>query len=187
MVTRQEIEAYAIQTANRYGVPANIVLAVIQVESGFNVDASGAAGEVGLMQLMEPTAKAMQCNRYDWRANIECGVRLLRDEFNRFGSWEKSLAAYNAGATNVQAGFIPTSYVSSVQRQAAVYAGQPEGEYQGLPSNGIPTFSVTKEEYLPSELPVLASMLVPPPAQEDGPPWPLLALLTLSALLILRS
>lgn len=178
-----------IATANRYGVPPNIALAIAWQESRFNPTAVGAAGEVGMFQVMPATAAGTGCtNISQVQNNIDCGIRILRDEYNRFGSWDKAIAAYNAGATNVQAGFIPTGYVSGVQRQAAVYAGQPEGEYQGLPSNGIPTFSVTKEEYLPSELPILASMLAArPAAQEDGPPWALLALLALSALLVLRS
>lgn len=41
------------------GLPADIADAVAEVESGYNVNASGAAGEVGLMQVMPGTARML--------------------------------------------------------------------------------------------------------------------------------
>ena len=65
--------------AAAYGVPVDLALAVAQRESGFQQSARGAAGEIGIMQLMPPTAAALGVNSYDAEANIEGGVRLLRD------------------------------------------------------------------------------------------------------------
>jgi len=89
--------------AIRQGVPADLALAVARRESSLNQSARGAAGEVGVFQLMPGTAGDLGVNPYDLGQNISGGVRYLREQFTRFGDWATALAAYNAGpgrATN---------------------------------------------------------------------------------------
>jgi hypothetical protein len=41
---------------------------------------------------------------YSPPSNLEAGARYLTAQFQRFGNWRDALSAYNAGASNIQAG-----------------------------------------------------------------------------------
>lgn len=85
--------------SQRYGVPEDLVSAVIRVESGFNARAVSAKGARGLMQLMPGTAAILGVrDSFDPTENIDGGVRHLRGLLERFGNnLPLVLAAYNAG------------------------------------------------------------------------------------------
>ncbi|MDR5695660.1 MAG: transglycosylase SLT domain-containing protein [Armatimonadota bacterium] len=101
--THAKIREIAVRIAQEEGVDPALVLAVIQAESGFRVDATSFAGAMGLMQLMPETARALGVkNPYDPEANIRGGVRYLAQLIARFGRVDLALAAYNAGPGAVE-------------------------------------------------------------------------------------
>ncbi len=101
------IEKAAVSEA----VEANLLRAVIVVESGFNSRAVSKRGAVGLMQLMPDTATRFGVsNRFDPKQNVHAGARYLKFLINRFGQDIRlALAAYNAGeeAVDRSGGQIP--------------------------------------------------------------------------------
>jgi len=83
-----------------YGVPSNIVRAIIKVESNFNPYAVSIKGAKGLMQLMESTFRWLGFDPnyiFDPETNIEAGVKYLRYLWDKYGNLTDAIAAYNAG------------------------------------------------------------------------------------------
>ena len=89
--------------ASRNGVRADLVRAVIQVESAFNPRALSVKGAMGLMQLMPATARQFGVfNAFDPSENIRGGIAYLRQLLDKYnGSERLALAAYNAGPAAV--------------------------------------------------------------------------------------
>jgi len=79
-----------------------------------------------LTQLMPATARELGVNPHDPVQNLVGGARYLRSQFERFGSWQLALAAYNAGPTRVaRLGRIPNiretkNYVSKIITMASL-------------------------------------------------------------------
>jgi|DEB19_MinimDraft_3_1074340.scaffolds.fasta_scaffold10386_9 hypothetical protein len=95
---------FALQEADRQGVPREYIKAIIMNESsgGINIGKSR-AGAIGPMQLMPATAKEQGVNINDWKDNIRGGVMYFKKLFNQFdGDASLAAAAYNAGPGNVR-------------------------------------------------------------------------------------
>ena len=91
------------EAADRHGLDALLVAAIVQVESGFDAQAVSARGALGLMQVMPETAEQFGVdNLSDPTRNLEAGTRYLACLVRRFdGDVVLSLAAYNAGPAAV--------------------------------------------------------------------------------------
>jgi len=118
--------------AKRNGLDPALLTAVIEQESGFDPNATSAAGAQGLMQLMPATATSLGVtNPYDPTQSIEGGARYLRSQLDEFGgNLSLALAAYNAGGGAVaRYGGIPPypetqNYVEQVLGRYAQLGGE---------------------------------------------------------------
>lgn len=83
----------------RTGVPASLIAAVAQQESGFDAGAVSKAGAEGIMQLMPATAKGLGVSDpLNATQSINGGADYLASLLRRFGgSTTLAVAAYNAG------------------------------------------------------------------------------------------
>lgn len=88
--------------ARKHGVPEDLFLRLVQQESGWNPVAVSTKGATGLAQLMPETAEHLGVDINDAEENLEGGARYLRMMFDKFGTWELALAAYNAGPGAVE-------------------------------------------------------------------------------------
>ncbi|HEU4412937.1 MAG TPA: lytic transglycosylase domain-containing protein [Polyangiaceae bacterium] len=130
-------DALAREAAEANALAPELVLAVIEAESGFNPRAISPKGALGLMQLMPETASLLGVtDPFEPRQNVAGGAKLLRSLLDEFdGQLVLALAAYNAGAAVVRRhGAIPPiaetqGYVASVLRayQRLLDAGRDEG------------------------------------------------------------
>jgi hypothetical protein len=109
--------------SSKYGVPENLIKAVIQQESGYNNNRYSGKGAGGLMQLMPDTARGLGVtNVNDPTQNIMGGTKYLANAIKtNNGNIPLALAAYNAGQgrVNQAGGKIPNiaetqNYVKSI-------------------------------------------------------------------------
>lgn len=106
-----EREATIRTEAERYGVEAALVAAVIYEESGFVSDSRSSQGAVGLMQVLPSTAGFVATLRprpspspdriAEPEVNIAYGSAYLHYLLERYDDVPLALAAYNAGTANV--------------------------------------------------------------------------------------
>jgi Transglycosylase SLT domain len=88
--------------AAAHQVDPRLVHAVVEVESNYQARARSKKGAKGLMQLMPATARQYAVrDPYDPKANIEAGVKHLKDLLGRFDV-ALALAAYNAGEATIR-------------------------------------------------------------------------------------
>lgn len=88
--------------ARKHGVPEDLFLRLVQQESGWNPVAVSTKGATGLAQLMPGTAEHLGVDINDAEENLDGGARYLRMMYDKFGTWELALAAYNAGPAAVE-------------------------------------------------------------------------------------
>ncbi|WP_370195992.1 MULTISPECIES: lytic transglycosylase domain-containing protein [Aurantimonas] len=111
--------------AAAHGVPLNLAHAVINIESSYRSSVTGAAGEVGLMQIKPATARGMGYRGstkalYDPATNIKWGMRYLAGAVQRGGGTTcGTILKYNAGHYAKRMNPISQRYCSKVKRELA--------------------------------------------------------------------
>jgi peptidoglycan lytic transglycosylase len=101
-----------VATSRAAGVDPALVAGLIRQESNFNPTARSPAGARGLMQVMPSVAQSIAPSvgisswdaalLYDPGINVEIGVRHLAPLLHSQPDLQRSLAAYNAGASRVE-------------------------------------------------------------------------------------
>ena len=152
--------------ARRHGVDADLVHAVIAVESGYHASAQSPAGAQGLMQLMPGTQRDLGVSdAFDPRQNVEAGVAYLRRLTDEFGT-VLALAAYNAGPGAVRRyNGIPPYEETHAYVRAVLGRGRPAADAQAAEEHD-PSGDRT---HAGSEADLAESAPVEPRLQDDHP------------------
>lgn len=130
---RKPYHRMVVNASLRHGVPASLIHAVIQKESGYNPSARSRRNARGLMQVTPATARfvGMPHGRtlYDPQTNIYAGTAYLKYLMRTHTTFDEVLAAYNSGPGNVRKynGVPPFNetrrYVRDVRRFYAATSG----------------------------------------------------------------
>jgi soluble lytic murein transglycosylase-like protein len=99
----EEVNSIVSNLCAKYNVEKKLVMAVIDVESGFNAGAVSSAGARGMMQIMPETGKDLDLvDPFNPSENIDAGIRYLRYLLDTFPDKRLAVAAYNAGPNAVK-------------------------------------------------------------------------------------
>ena len=99
----QRLAASVIDAADRAGIDARLIVAVVAVESGWDAAARSTAGARGLGQLMPATAAQLRVDADDPTENLRGTAAYLSALVARYAGYppaeryRRALAAYNAG------------------------------------------------------------------------------------------
>lgn len=118
-------DAIIARYATKHGIPGALAHAVIRVESNYRAHVTGAAGEVGLMQIKPATARMMGYSGnaqalYDPETNIRFGMRYLAKAMQLGGGDTcGTILRYNAGHGATRMNPISANYCAKVKRLMA--------------------------------------------------------------------
>jgi soluble lytic murein transglycosylase-like protein len=128
----EDLARAVLAEAEAVRVDPLLVLAVIEVESGYDPSAVSPAGALGLMQLLPSTLQREAeslgmggTDPHDPIANVRSGVRYLRRCLDSYPDRDVALMAYNAGPNRLydwlQAGAVPPEVIGYAARVVAEY------------------------------------------------------------------
>ena len=139
----EQLDPLIEEAAQKTGVEAQLVRAVIDKESAGRPCALSAKGAEGLMQLMPATAEEFNVDDpFDPKQNVDAGAKLLKSLLERYKNDPAlALGAYNAGPDRVdQAGGVPripetADYVTAILEKLGLKKAT--GSIDDAPSNPI--------------------------------------------------
>ena len=107
---RTEYSDYVEKYSQEYDIDKYLIYSIIKAESNFDSNAQSNKGAIGLMQIMDKTAKDLVDEETDYEVgitlfnpekNIELGTKYFRYLLDIYNNIELSITAYNAGIGNV--------------------------------------------------------------------------------------
>lgn len=120
-----DVQEFIYYLSKGYNMDFTFVMAIIQQESGYQLDAVSNTDDYGLMQINKVnhgyiTDEIGVTNYLDPYENVRAGMFILRKLFEKYETPEKVLMAYNLGESGAKAlwdkGVFETNYSKSVQR-----------------------------------------------------------------------
>lgn len=105
LAKRRELYRPLFDSASaQYGIPPGLLMRQGEAESALDPDAiNTSSNATGIMQIVPRWHPELGVSgALDPGRAIPYAAKILRQWFDRFGSWELALAAYNAGPGNVQ-------------------------------------------------------------------------------------
>jgi hypothetical protein len=105
-VTPEEFKKTIHDASLAYGVPEDILTNLLAAESSWDKNVisgirKSSAGALGIAQFMPDTARALGIDPLNPNQAIQGAAKYLKQKYDKFKDWEKALAAYNAGDSNV--------------------------------------------------------------------------------------
>ena len=108
---KTDYKEYVEKYSEEYQIDPLLVYSIIKAESNFKEEATSYRGAIGLMQLMDKTAREIAENNvmeyetgvtlYNPEKNIKLGIIYLANLQKQYSNISIALAAYNAGIGNV--------------------------------------------------------------------------------------
>ena len=129
--TTEEVKQNIITQAKSMGVEPAIVLSIAKTESGFNQSAKSVSGHIGVFQLSHSTAKHMGLDPYKLDDNIKGGITYYKNMYDRFGSMELAVAAYNSGPDAVK------RHNNTIPKHSQPFVNRIMSDYKYYKSTGI--------------------------------------------------
>ena len=157
-----DIDAYIAEAAQRFGIPARWIRAVLRAERAGNARAVRSAGAMGLMQIMPGNwaelraAHSFGPDPFDRRENILAGAAYLRQMYDQFGA-PGFLAAYNAGPGRYAEHLRTGRTLPRETRRYVAALSQELGFSDAAPLQPMRTVSVDRWQAAPLFAPVSAS------------------------------
>ncbi len=108
-----------------FDLPPRLLARVAKQESNYNANAQSSAGAKGLMQIVQRWHPNL-ADPFDAVESIDYAAEFLRKLHDRFGTWSKALAAYNAG---------PTALASVIRKHKSNWLAHMPAETQAYVAN----------------------------------------------------
>lgn len=118
-----DLQRYIAEVCSRYHVPTEMVMALMDPESGYDAGAIGDSGQsFGLMQVWatEHTGRCIELECYNLLnpyQNVLVGVDFLAELWDSYGNWEQALSFYHG-----EGGDLPSAYADDILAKAEILA-----------------------------------------------------------------
>lgn len=129
-----DVQEYIYYLSNSYNIDYSLIMAVIDIESGFNADMVSSTNDFGLMQINKCNHKWLQetlgiTNFLDAKQNTNAGIYVLRRLFEANGDdTVKVLMAYNLGQAGAERcwkqGIHSTPYTEKIIKKQLEFQNQ---------------------------------------------------------------
>lgn len=120
-------------------LPCGLLGAIVEVESGGQPHRISAAGAMGPLQLIPPTARAMGVSDpFDPEESMDGAARYLRAQVAAFHSTRLAVAAYNAGPGAIVGGRVPQNGQTEIYVDRVMHALAGERRARCVPARDWP-------------------------------------------------